>query len=756
MKKSILAFLLLILLTVLSLILIFGRVLKSPDSYSFSTHGDAIKSYYNFSWYLRYDSGIRNDAVNYPYGDHLQYMNSHPLYVQLIKFIDRNITPIAEYGTGILNLTMIFSLLLAVPFIFLILRRFSLPPWYAVISSLLILFLSPQLDRMGGHFEMVYAFFIPLYWYLLLRWDEDNKSWLWGILLVLSALAGGFTSAYYVAFFLVFALAYLLVQLWINRKNLRAYYRKGLTLLFIALLPVLLIRGFVALTDWVSDRPDNPWGFFVFHSNVWSIFLPFHSDLKELLRGTVDLDFQWEGRAYVGLPATLLVLSLGIFLIRALISGEKPGFRIFFPNHRLNAWLMASVLVLLFSMCLPFKWGFRFLVDVVPQLKQFRCLGRFSWIFYYVFTVYTAYFFYILYRRMRLKGLGLLGSVLLIFMLGSWTINAGTNIKRSTGKIFNENRVLAYGDEQYLAKFREAEVDPQQFQAIFFIPFTNTSGDKLLHPRGHNAFTKAMECSYHTGLPLIQSFSPRLSLQQALSCIQLLADTSIYKTRIDDMNDKPVLLVMTREELKGQELRLKEMASAFYEDDQVCLASLPVNAFNAGYENWVDHARSVAGSLSGEGPVVADRSGVYFEGYDENPVSRSFSGRGARYIKKGELEIYNGEVSVPEPGGPVEISFWLYVDHRTFSMPEAELHLWDSPDHHLERIKLETREVNDVYDKWVRILQIINPKPDVRYQLILKGKYITVDDLLIRPVGSNVLVRLDGDFDLFNNYPLPK
>jgi hypothetical protein len=686
----------------------------------------------------------------------MQYMNSHPLYIQLIKFLDQHIIPLAKRGTGVLNLTMIVSLLLAVPFLFLLLRYFALPRWYAVVMSLVILFLSPQLDRMAGHFEMVYAFFIPLYWYLLLRWDEDQKPWLWGSLLLLTALVGGFTSAYYVAFFLVFSLAYGLVQVWINRKNLRAYYRKGLVLFTIAVLPVLLVRGLVAVTDWVNDRPDNPWGFFIFHSNIWSIFLPFHSDVKELLRGTVDLDFQWEGRAFVGLPATLLVLSVGYFLVHSLITRQKPDLRTFFPNRHLNAWLGASVLVLLFSMCLPFKWGFQFLVDVLPPLKQFRCLGRFSWIFYYVFTLYSAYFFYTLYRRLKLKRQGMMGSIILLLVIGVWLVDAGTNIKRSTRHIFNQNWVLSYDDEAYLEKFRQAGIDPGQFQAIFFLPFTNTSGDKLLHPRGHNAFSYAMECSFHTGIPLIQSFSPRLSFEHALSSVQLLAAPSIYKTRIHDMNDKPVLLVITKEELKGEELRLRERAEIFYEDDKVCLARLPVEDFNSGHVEWMDHARSMADSLSVDGNVLTDRPGVIYKGFNDNPAHRVFSGQGAAYLKKGQLRIYDGKLPEIQAGLPMEISFWLYVDHRTFSMPEAELHLWDNQGQHLERIKLETREVHDVYGKWVRIKHRLVPESGIRCQLLLRGKYMTVDDLLIRPVESNVMVRMERDFDLFNNYPLSK
>jgi hypothetical protein len=756
MKKNTIALLVLISLTLLILILIFGRVLQNPNNYVFSNDGDAIKSYYNFTWYLRYDSGIRHDAVNYPYGDHLQYMNSHPLYVQFIKFIDSHITQVAKLGVGILNFTMIISLLLAAPFLFLILRRFALPSWYAVIMSLVILFLSPQLNRMAGHFEMVYAFFIPLYWYLLLRWDEEKRYWLWGTLLIVTALAGGFTSAYYVTFFFVFSLAYLLVQLWVNRMNLHSFYRKGLYLLTIAVLPILIVKGLVTLTDWVDDRPDNPWGFFIFHSNIWSIFLPDHSSLWELLGSGIDMSFNWEGRAFVGLPATLLVLSLGYYLVYSLLSWKKPDYRIFFPNKRLNAWLISAFLVLLISMCVPFKWNLQFLVDLIPSLSQFRCLGRFSWIFYYVFTVYSAYIFYTLFRRMKQKGLGLPGSIVLFIVIGFWTSNAAINIKRSTAGIFNNNEVLMYDDEIYLEKFTRAGVDPHQFQAILFLPFTNTSGDKLLHPRGHTAFVEAMKCSHHTGLPLIQSFSPRLSFQQALSSIQLLADTSIYKIRTEDMNDKPVLLVMTKEELKGPEYRLKEMSEIFFEDDKLILASLPLNAFNKGYKNWVDHGRSMADSLTGEGQVLADYPGVYYDGFDVNPAPYIFSGDGALYRKKGPLEIYNGELFALQPADSVEISFWLYVDHRTFSMPEAELHLWDNKDMHVERIKIETREVHNVYGKWIRVHHHISPKPGIRYQLLLKGKFISVDDLLLRPVDSNVLVRRQGNFDLFNNFPLSK
>ena len=213
MKKNWIIILFLMLISSLVLFSNLKPVFQYPNSILYSKGGDALKSYFNFSYYLKYDEGIKHDGINYPYGDHLQYINSHPLYVQIIKFVDKHIYPVANHGVGILNLTMLISLILAIPFLFLILRHYSLPRWYAAIMSLILLFLTPQFDRIHGHFEMVYAFFLPMYWYLLIRWRERDKRWAWGSLLILSGLVGGFTSAYYASFYAIFILGVLFVEL---------------------------------------------------------------------------------------------------------------------------------------------------------------------------------------------------------------------------------------------------------------------------------------------------------------------------------------------------------------------------------------------------------------------------------------------------------------------------------------------------------------------------------------------------------------
>lgn len=757
MKKNTVALLAVMAAGALIISIVFSRVIVDPNSYLFASSGDAVKSYFNFSYYLKYGSGVDHQGINYPYGDHLQYINSHPLQAQVVKFLDRHVHPLSDYGAGILNVSMIFFLWLALPFLYLILRKFSLPPWYAAVISLIILFLSPQVDRLGGHFEMVYAFVIPLYWYLLIRWHEAARKAGWSLLLLATSLFCGFTSAYFAAMLAIFPMAIVLVQIWKHRKGIKQYLPEGVHLLLLAILPLVLIKGYVNLTDWVDDRPDNPWGFFIHHANVWSIFLPPMSVLKEFLSPVVNVSYQWEGRSYVGLPVTLMTLAFtGIFVMH-LLRRKQPRWASYFPNRKMNLYLAAALITLLFSMCIPFKWGLAFLTDLLPPLKQFRCLGRFSWIFYYVSTVFAATYFYYLYRLFRKKGFRIQALAILIIVLGYWALEAGWRIQKSTSQIFNTNELLKAEHLDVGAILEESGNPADEFQAIFFLPFANTSGDKLLFERGLDAFTEAMRCSYQTGIPIIQSFSPRLSLSQAMSSIQLLADSSIYKKRVDDMNDLPILLVVGHQELNAREADLLSRARLFWSGEKFSLARLPVKSFNRGFAQWMNLAGELADSLQGEGMFglgVQAEQVIYLD-FEEYDSEQAFSGSGSLYQRRGRVELLDDRLYERFSDSLVELSFWLYVDHRIDNMPRPELRQLDQNGKLVHREKLNSREVHNTDGMWVRIAKDLVPQRGIEYQLSISGEYITVDDLLVKPRDARVMIRKKGQQLMLDNYRVP-
>lgn len=752
MKKNLISILLLIAFTSVVVFLIFHPVIQNPNNYLFSHGGDAVKSYFNFSYYLKYDSGIKYNAINYPYGEHLQYINSHPFHSAVCK-ITNKFFPIAN-GVAILNMSMIISLILAVPFLFLILRHYKLPVWYSCIITLIIIFLSPQLDRIKGDFEMVYVFFIPMFWYLLIQFRKNKKPWLWGSLLVISGLMGGFTSAYYAAFYAIFLFSVILADLWDNRLQIKKYIKPGLTLLVMAVIPILFVKGLVSITDWAPDRPNNPWGFYVYHATPFSIFLPNSNTLRELINPIINIKYQWEGRAYVGLPGTLMALSIIFAFFHKLIT-KKKNISLYIDNS-LNTYLIGAILVLLFSMCFPFKWGFGFLLDLIPPLKQFRALGRFSWIFYYVFMVFTAYFFFQLHLKMKAKGFVKFPILFLSFVLIFWSVDAGVNAQKSFRAIFHENNILETSDAKHQEILEKANINIEDYQAIFFLPFANTSGDKLFFERGLNAFAEAMSWSYHTGLPLVQSFSPRLPFSNALSCVQMLADSSIRKTRLDDMNDQPLLLVYSNETLTNAEKWLKDRSQILWTNDNVTLAEFQLDVYDTSYKNWLKYTEEISPTLKGNDSIKADvpLSKIYYQNFEDKNSEYVFHGNGAQFKRRKSVELFNENFYQQGKSGQYKLTYWMFFDTRIANMPQAKLFLFDKDGNRLKTFRINNRAIHNVYNNWVRVEHDFVIEEDIQYKLEVKGKYITIDDLLLQPKGSNVLtIAIDGK-EMFNNFPL--
>jgi len=266
-----------------------------------------------------------------------------------------------------------------------------------------------------------------------------------------------------------------------------------------------------------------------------------------------------------------------------------------------------------------------------------------------------------------------------------------------------------------------------------------------------------MRCSYQTGIPIVQSFSPRISLSQAMSSIQLLSDSTIYKQRVDDMNQKALLLVIGPGELNQQESALLERAELTWKGDRFSLASLPVEAFNQGHDTWKKLATNLVDSLGGKGTFYLDAEPeqVIYRDFERLPSGRSFSGSGSKYLKKGEMELLNEKLFERYADSELELSCWVYVDHRTDNMPTPVLSLWDQENKLIYKEKLNSREVHNVDGMWVRISKNLNPEPGTRYKLTVKGKYITIDDLLLKPVDARIMVRHEGGDHLLDNYRLP-
>jgi hypothetical protein len=770
MKKNVTGIIILLAITYIIVSIVFKPFLHNPNSYMVSKSADAIKSYYNFAAELKYGSGLKNELVNYPYGEHIQMDNTHPFHLFFFKVFNK-FFPVLKYGVAFINLSMIFSLLLVLPFLFLILRRYKLPVWYSMVISLIILFLSPQLRMIKGNFEMSYLFFIPMWWYFLLKFRDGKIQWLWGSLLFIAAIIGGLTSPYYAAFYSIFLFGIIIADCWINRKNLNPFIKQEFLLFFLALIPLVVVGGMIGLTDWVNDRPANPYGFFENHANIFSVFLPFDRFAQSAMANMYyQLNIHSEGRSNVGFPATIVAIILICSIAYRFYTRKKISD--IFPEKEFNPYLLSAFLILLFSMCIPFNWGLGFLANLIPSLKQFVAPGRFAWIFYYVFTIYAAIFIYRYFEKYRNEGKQSKSVWLMVLVLMFWSADAISNAQLSFQKIVNKNRQLTPSDEKYLKPFYKIEKTPESFQAIFFIPFANSSGDKLYFEDGMNAFSEAMKYSFQIRLPLIECLSPRISISQALSSIQILADSSIRKTRFDDMNEKPIILLTMNDTLSEIEYKikypnehwLKKQSDSLWGNKLFTVSYISPEVFERSYNNWVkwaDNAKfnmkaSPNPSKGGELKADVDLNKIYYLNFEDKRSSNVFSGKGALYKKGNVSEVFCEDFISKGLTGKYDLSFWLYIDDRTYSMPEAVINEIDRYNTAINTIPLFTKTEHNVYKNWVRVDQKITFKPGMKYQLLIKGEFITVDDLLLKPDVSNVYIKTADGKEMMNNFVIER
>ena len=266
--------LLTVLFSTLVLILLFGDLLKNPNKVYFSGDGDGLQSYYGTLYHVLYDTVYaRTYGMNHPYGEMVLFSGNQPLIANTIKCISEHVVDISSHTLGILNVLMLFSIVLAALFIFLIFRNFKMPVVVSLIAAIAISFLSPQIGRLGGHFSLSYLFFIPVYIYLLLRFYQ-TRSYTVTLFIGFMTLLAAFTHFYFLGFYGLLFLFFWVVLLIREKQKFRNFRFFIPHILLQFLLPVILIQFFSMGFDDVSDRTSSPWGFLYLRAYPESVFLP--------------------------------------------------------------------------------------------------------------------------------------------------------------------------------------------------------------------------------------------------------------------------------------------------------------------------------------------------------------------------------------------------------------------------------------------------------------------------------------------------
>ncbi len=627
----------------------YSRVAWQPNEYMFSSSGDGLKNYYTWAWQLRYDStALHFSGMHYPYGEHVFYTDGHPLAAAAIRLFSPTTGLSGQYAVGLLNAFMLIALAFHFIALYLLLLHFRLPPLFALFFALSIGFLSPQVFRLSGHYSLSYSLAIPFSWWLFLKCRQGKPRI--NILLILNLFFWLFINAYLGVMIIFFLGATALVGFLSKGSQKGRPGPFALQLLLMAM-PLIFYVVFLQLTDDHAGRNMNPSGFFLYNAEPDDVLLPHDKPLRPLFNSLTgnSIRQQWEAWSYVGIVQVLLVFFIGISAAFSLVSRRpRQIVQELFSCRMLNAALVSGFFCLLFAMAIPFK-QFPMLTDVFPFVKQFRATGRFTWPFFYAFSVFSAASLYRLALIYSNKT-GRKWVFIALFAAAAIGIAEGWPYHQKTAKAIRRSPNL-FHYEQLPEGYKNAlrHTDTSRYQAIISLPFYHSGSETFTRTAPAEAMQHSMVFAYHSGLPLVCSSLSRTSVPESKNIIQLLSPEWVSKTLQHDLpSKKDFLIIKSHLPLSPCEKAVTEKSRLFFEGKDFSLLEISCEKlFKEISRDTIFHTDSLAF--------------LYHESFDATPSDTAFLGKGSlRIPKKGRHTLASFAPHTFKSGKSYHFSCWFY------------------------------------------------------------------------------------------------
>jgi hypothetical protein len=727
--------------------------LRFPDFFSPSTtgviepYGDGIKAYTVIEYHAKYDKGFTwFEGMNYPYREHVVPAATQPLLSNTIKLISK-VVDITPYTRVILHYSLLLGLLLCAFFLYLILRHFKLPTYLSIAVAIGLTFLSPQLHRMTAHYGLAHPEVLPIIMYLLLRLEE-GRHWRTSLWIAVAVTAYSLIHFYYFAI-IAFLISFYFLFGFIRKPSWPRLIRYAFHYSIQLLLPLCFFYFWMYYNDPVTDRTDQPWGFFHYVA-IWegiftSMFQPFFQWVEEAII-TIE-NTQFEGEAYVGLLAGLGSLVL---LIRWIVSlFKKPivqaGGTL---KWYLNKMLWAALMLLFFSFCWPFSWeGWEWLLEYSGPIKQFRSVGRFSWAFYYIINIVVIVEIWGWLKDKSWKWWVLIPLLALLYY-------EAYNSCYASKIDIDQIRELKEG-ESY-ADIRDVNYD--EFQALITVPYFNIGSDNFWYNGGGEIMPRSLILSMQTGLPTTSAMLTRTSLSQTMKQLELILEPYRKPQILDELpNGKPFLLMLGKYQFSQERTKyehLLEGAQLIYENDSYQLYRVALDNFENSIESRKRKIHYVLRndtlSLNDYGEFVSKDAELRFRynSFDTLSADSTYMGTGALAVHTQKPQtIFEGTVPNQKGGKMYAFSFWMYLAQDL--NPRSWVKLIEKDPETGEEISHVNHQVHRAVkaldnNGWGLVEFWYTPqKENARFQLVLKNEelkdgIIYLDELMIQPLASNI------------------
>lgn len=770
---------------------LYGEWLFTPNDFMFGVSPDGFKNYMTTAWHVAHDSSyVHYGGMSYPFGEHVLFTDNQPIVSAAMQWWSHNMSDLTERTVGVMNLFEALSLIFGAGVIFLLLRKLHLPVWYAGLAALGILFLSPQYNRVDGHFGLSHTWVLPLLLLLLCRYEERHSRRYQSLQIGVLVWFAAQLHFYYFGISALFLGLYTGVQLLLD-PSLRNFRVRLSHLVIMVLLPFVLLNIWVHWSDYTTDRPANPWGFTSYIGYWEGVFLPYESfpfyqwiDKNIVAIRRID----GESQAYIGLAATLftawLLFSRRFRLFDA--SWEEAAYHRTHKRYLRGIFITATVL-LIFACGFPFAIkGLEWTANYLGPFRQFRGLGRFTWAYYYVINILL---FYVLWNTsVRFKGFlkkektpavsnspddpkssdeskSAHPPLVLQYPSFRWVIALAPLVLLAYEVIvFQKSKKL--GLNPNLAQRNVAasvypwidKVDFSKFQALMPLPYYHVGSENIWMDLDGHHFRQMQTTALHTGVPDMGVNMSRTSIGNTIKSIQFSFNPGEPPVLLAELPDnRPVALMIKGsrwDEVQKKYQHLLSRATLVGDFPDMKIMSLVPDSVRV-------YARQQALAKSSEMDRIAvfpagkgwksDTTPGWFDYFPYDSLAGTkhiFQGKGAYQGNMGDTTwIWKARI----PKGEYRISLWIYAKQDMGMTHEMKIIQKNRSDGHEVHFRHEGLRyyIKTIVDGWALFdleFSVYDDDSDTHIFLQKNGVYeqFYLDEVLIKARDFSLYRRAPG------------
>lgn len=572
LKKESIKYIIAMIVIWIALLFAYKPVLVAPQKF-LAAGGDGMKNYYTYMYHVRYDTTYWGfEGMNYPFGENILFTDNQPMFANAVKLISLSNSNVVDHLAEIQNLGMIFILLFCALGTFLCFRYLTKDVFLSTVFTIGLMLMHPQIARFNGHFGLFY----PIFPWILFGWMQfwEGKHLKWTVIWM--TIITAFFGLMHVYHFLLVSIINLIGIVCISfkeRGQWTAWLSKGTILLFV---PFAMIQIVTRLSHYRIDRPKDPWGFFSYlahwEGQFFSYKLPIFHFIDENIVKIRQIEF--EGKAFIGTISALFVCYMIYFGFRHIRNIKEK-----LPIQDFRTFLVVLYIVsTMMSIGLPFIIpGFEPLLDFTGPFKQFRSIGRVSWVSFYAINFLALPW---LFHKISMVSDTAKKTVLYFGVSGMFLFQCISYFR--SFEIYQND----------LPQFTVAEkspygIEPSEYQAILPNPYFSAG------PESFNWFDQAenigqsLAISYSHHIPIMAINMSRTGMMPSILQNAIVAKPYEVPAIIDTLrksDSRPILVIESKLDVNMPMARINHWtdgASVVYENDAFKLKRLELSAFDS-------------------------------------------------------------------------------------------------------------------------------------------------------------------------------